>query len=581
MGLLDFAARAVGGVVGFGVDLGKAAYADSIDNKIREESTVSLQQVSSDLGDILNAWTNDAKKIRDEKEKELFRMGVREAFVKILNGYRNGEYLQTYLSGHLKDGADLSETEKFVKETYDLYMDNDTWSYKEKADRMYKSLFEELHKECAEQIKSRICEKIKNTEYDDYKGVRHDHVQCIYLLILLKIITNDGRYQHVIDSLDKFNKCGLTLFTTLNEVDYGEFNIEPEKEWYKDNFDIRVVESRVKNAFEHMADNETGYFEGITEFLNICLLVDTSIILWYYARLTPFDQNKFDAAVKSRNYIAAVKDNDLEVVLAELYVKNKLGGSALVMQNLDEIMLQADVKNHIYARALCSFLAWMECYDIELEVLKRTVANKIQLSEEMQKRLSFLADGGKSASLKVYDVETSSEFCFDTHSLDWKPNEFDMLFKKLKQKNRKLNYALVTKSWHKPYPIQRGMKFSMESLEREFNNLIEDFDGEVVMRKDSARALNLNNVAYEEAYIFKFTTERTRGLTALFQCEKFGRDLQLNILVAFMPDNEMDNDEMLQYALAVQSSVYVKSFLESILQAIDASLIKKSDSIYD
>lgn len=88
-------------------------------------------------------------------------------------------------------------------------------------------------------------------------------------------------------------------------------------------------------------------------------------------------------------------------------------------------------------------------------------------------------------------------------------------------------------------------------------------------------------MSYPEAYIFRFTSERNRGLNVLFECEKFGRNLQLNILVTFLPDDKMDYDDMLQYALATKDSIYVKSFLESILQAIDASLTAKITSVYE
>lgn len=99
--------------------------------------------------------------------------------------------------------------------------------------------------------------------------------------------------------------------------------------------------------------------------------------------------------------------------------------------------------------------------------------------------------------------------------------------------------------------------------------------------KKSAHALNVNNMNYDTSYVFHFTSERNRGVNVLFECEKFGRNLQLNILVTFLPDSDMSYDDMLQYALSAKDSVYVKSFLESILQAIDSSLTANSASIYD
>ena len=588
MGLFDLAGKAIGGAINFGVEVGKEAYAANVDYKIQEETKNALERVSMELERVQERWLSGAKQIQYSREKELFQKGLLESFDRITNCYHSVKYAKIYFTNHLKNGKDLSELESYVQEVYDTYVNSEAFPYKEKASQEYNLLFKQLHETWAEEIKEKICGKIRKSEHQNkdgssFKGILFDLSECIYLLYVLKMITNDEKYQLVINSLDEFIKDGKHLFSTLHEIEYGEFDAEPEKYWFSKEvpFDINIVEKYIQNALEHAADNETGYFEGITTHLKMPLLVDTSIRLWYYARLTPFDQFKFNSAVESRNHFSGDKDNDFEVILAELYVKNQLGGSALVLQNLDEIMSQADIRNPIYARGLCSFLAWMECYDIELEVLKRTIANKIQLTEEMQKRLAFLADGGKAASVKVYDIGDSSDFCFDTHSLEWGNTEFDTLFRKLKSKNKRLDYALVTKGWHKPYPIQRGMKFSMDSLEKEFDRLVADFDGEVVMEKNGAHALNLNNMAYPEAYLFKFTSERNRGLTVLFECEKFGRSLQLNILVSFMPDDKMNPDDMLQYALAVQGSSYVKSFLESILQAIDASLTAKSSSIYD
>lgn len=588
MGLFDLAGKAIGGVINFGVEVGKEAHAANVDYKIQEETKNTIERVSLELERVQERWISDAKQIQQNREQELFQKGLLESFDIIMNCYHSNKYIKTYCTNHLKNGGDLSEIETCVKEFYVLFVDSELYPYKENASRMYSLLFKQLHKLWAEQIKEKICNKVQESEHRNkdgslFKGIAFDLHECIYLLYLLKLITSDEKYQLVINSLDDFIKDGKRLFSTLHEIDYGEFDAEPEKYWFSEEvpFDIDIVENSIQNALEHAADNETGYFEGITTYLKMPLLVDTSIRLWHYARLTPFDQFKFNSAVESRNHFSGDNDDDFEVILAELYVKNQLGGSTLVLQNLDEIMSQADIRNPIYARGLCSFLAWMECYDIELEVLKRTIANKIQLTEEMQKRLAFLSDGGKAASVKVYDSGNSSDFCFDTHSLEWKNTEFNTLFRKLKSSNRRLNYALVTKGWHKPYPIRKGMKFSMDSLEREFNNLIADFDGEVVMERKRAHALNLNNMVYPEAYLFKFTSERNRGLTVLFECEKFGRSLELNILVAFMPDGEMNPDDMLQYALAVHGSVYVKSFLESILQAIDASFTPKSNSIYD
>ena len=137
---------------------------------------------------------------------------------------------------------------------------------------------------------------------------------------------------------------------------------------------INEAKDAVIEARQHLSDNETGFFEGMKKYLIPSLIENTSVNLWHYAMQKPFDQKKFNDAVENRNFFTATAGNDFEVVLAELYVKNHLGGSELFLQYLDEILKEASVSNPGYARSLCSFLAWMECYDLEYEVLKRTVA---------------------------------------------------------------------------------------------------------------------------------------------------------------------------------------------------------------
>ena len=65
----------------------------------------------------------------------------------------------------------------------------------------------------------------------------------------------------------------------------------------------------------------------------------------------------------------------------------------------------------------------------------------------------------------------------------------------------------------------------------------------------------------------------------LFDCEKFGRNLNVSILTLFTPDESM-GAEMGKYARAVSGNRYAESFRESILQALDASLKDKTD-VYD
>lgn len=597
MGLLDLAGKAIGGAVNFTASVAKEAYDASVEDKIAQETSTSVDSVTNSIVQMRSNWTAAANDVKKRKAEELYQEGLKKATHQITEfigttGVRTKAFNLYYR--FLTNNAELSELAKYVDGIYNAVLDKEESSYLKKAQESseYKTIFNEVQKSWVNEIKNVITENLKgndvlcHTDKQDkripFVGISMFLIDGFYLFLLLKKITNDFKYDDMMEIVSTYCKRNLYLLNALSENEYGDFNINIGDKLQDDGHTYAAMaKDAVIEARQHLSDNETGFFEGMKKYLIPSLIENTSVNLWHYAMQKPFDQKKFNDAVENRNFFTATAGNDFEVVLAELYVKNQLGGSELVLQNLDEILKEASVSNPGYARSLCSFLAWMECYDLEYEVLKRTVANKIQLSEEMQKRLSFLADGGKTAAIKIYHVDDPSAFCFDTHSLEWGSAEFEMLFRKLKASNTKLDYALVIKGWHKPFPIQYGKKFHIEALEREFENLLSDFSGEVLLEKKSAHALNVNNMNYDTSYVFHFTSERNRGVNVLFECEKFGRNLQLNILVTFLPDSDMSYDDMLQYALSAKDSVYVKSFLESILQAIDSSLTANSASIYD
>ena len=110
--------------------------------------------------------------------------------------------------------------------------------------------------------------------------------------------------------------------------------------------------------------------------------------------------------------------------------------------------------------------------------------------------------------------------------------------------------------------------------------MVEDFDNEVDCEQVAARSVDLENITYPKAILFRFHTNRNRCVTVLFDCEKFGRNLNLTILTLFTPDEDLTYEEIEKYAVAIRSNMYVVSFRESILQEIDEILKNKAD-IYD
>ena len=191
-------------------------------------------------------------------------------------------------------------------------------------------------------------------------------------------------------------------------------------------------------------------------------------------------------------------------------MKNKLGGEDLVRQNIDEIVEKAQIDNPAYARAFCSFLAWLGAYNVEYEVLKKAVSSKIQLTPEMQDRLNFLAKGGTSSKLKIYDVTQTDMFLFDSSTVGWTLEEYEALLTKFRVDRKTLQYSLLINKWEKALPLAKHKKFAPEALEKEFICMIDDFDGEITYEKADAVAVDMNDMLYEDNALFIFCSKRNR-----------------------------------------------------------------------
>lgn len=495
---------------------------------------------------------------------------------------------------------------KYSKEKFDLYSDSVThvkhpdmskifaWTENKcneiflnkrinENDWNYVRAFENAKSKLIAKIKDKIISRLKGDEHEKGSGFYLDYRMIVYLLSALRFLTNDDRYMPAIEAVNDINCESAKIYTHLWENEYGSFDIDlysclEEEEVPKPEMLKRVIEKCKNNVFL----NNTGYFEGIAEYMSSARLNAASALLWHYADKTPFEKENFYNAVNEVNMIRCGGNdyNAFECVLAEIYIKNKLGGEDLVRQNIDEIMSNAEIRNPIFARKLCSFLAYLGAYNVEYEVLKRVVDAKIELTQEMQDRLSFLANGGTSSKLKIYNVQNTDKFLFDSSTDGWSAEDFEALLSKFRMDRKTLNYSLLINSWKKTLPLVKGKKFSTEALHNEFINLMDDFDGEITYERTAVSAVNMDNINYDDCALFRFCTNRNKGLSMLFNCEKFGRNLNITISTLFTPSDDIANDEMIGCIKSILSSTYVDSFRESILQTVDESMKEKED-IYE
>lgn len=345
----------------------------------------------------------------------------------------------------------------------------------------------------------------------------------------------------------------------------------------------------------------------IVKHLSPEIIKEQCSVMWYYANKKPFDVTNFENArfsfmlhtamyckddnlpdnVKAFSYggddFKVVALGKVEEVLARIYSKNLIGGKVTVNQEKSYINYWLDrrIESEDYddCYVLASGLAWLELYDLELDVLRKLVSSDVQLPTELQERLSFLESGG-TTNIKLYDVNDSSIFYFDNSSAEWKATDFAVLFRKMAMKKICINYSMLISKWTKTLPLSSGQKISDTYINQMLSNLVQDFDNEITYQVVNASAVNMTNVQYDNAVLFRFTTERNRCVSVLFSYEKFGRNLNLTILTLFTPEHKFTIEQLEKYCIAIKDNVYVESFRESILQVIDEA-VKVKQSIYD
>lgn len=509
---------------------------------------------------------------------------------------------------------DMEITDKPVLDAVPEYDENCVISYQKELDNLkneakskrtdyvnYTAVFEKEFSSAVKSIEDEISEILEKCKKWDFTGelygiLYHD----LYKLYFLK---KDNDYLQPALTAYRFFYC--QMFCLLCDIsvikDYGSIKIpfDDETELQCKKSIIEEKERKIQESVSSIEINPKDKFSSVSVCFYTEMYSDAEYIMWYYARKKPFDTNKFEHSCKVYHYLSgwglkvtgsrrAEEQYPLSELIARIYVKKELGGETMVESDKKIISDWIDGEIHKCedngeincsdGERLASALAWMGLYHIELDVLKQLVKNKVQLDKTVQERLTFLSEGGTS-SIKVYSVPKTDNFMFDSSSETWNEKDISICFRNIKMKKLSFNYSLVLSAWKKTIPLTSGQTLSDKQLYANFEEMVDDFDGEVRCRRINAKAVDLSNLEFEKAVLFTFTSERNRCVDVLFHCEKFGKNLNITILTLFTPDDSLSLEEMEKYAVAIKSNTYVSSFRESILQVIDDTL-KEKVSVY-
>ena len=213
MGLLDLAGKAIGGAVNFTASVAKEAYDASVEDKIAQETSTSVDSVTNSIVQMRSNWTAAANDVKKRKAEELYQEGLKKATHQITEfigttGVRTKAFNLYYR--FLTNNAELSELAKYVDGIYNAVLDKEETSYLKKAQESseYKTIFNEVQKSWVNEIKNVITENLKgndvlcHTDKQDkripFVGISMFLIDGFYLFLLLKKITNDFKYDDMV-----------------------------------------------------------------------------------------------------------------------------------------------------------------------------------------------------------------------------------------------------------------------------------------------------------------------------------------------------------------------------------------------
>lgn len=427
---------------------------------------------------------------------------------------------------------------------------------------------------------------------------------------LRKAYHNDSGFDSAIKTLTRLYKRSQSNSFYIEFPQYGDCKVPVLNLANQADLDARIAELKNKmQAIDSAFQQKDAYYRNIIP--DMANYIDYAAeLIWCIAVKKPFNQDEFDKArklfarhtekcsVDGNPYVIVMYEKaynnkngqkfwqmeHVEQLLALIYAKNLIGGQNTANQERKRIINWVDAAIAFGMTEQCymlpSALAWMGLFELEREVLRYLVEQKVNLKDELQDRLGFLESGGTS-NIKIYEVDAEDALLYDASASDWNNDAFDLFFRKLEMTHKELHYSLAISKWTKAIPLASGQKISQEQIEHEFAKLVADYDKEVVMSRGEAKALNLENVKYDEnSFIFKFASERNRCVSILFSSEKYGRNLNTTIITMFTPESGLSNEQLKKYALAIKDNIYVESFRESIFQVVD-EVTKEEKKIYD
>lgn len=355
------------------------------------------------------------------------------------------------------------------------------------------------------------------------------------------IMMNSGEY-------GKINKLYLTSIQKLMQRDKAEQIVRKYRE---------IIDSVDYDNFKEINMNE--------------LLK----AVWFFA-LEPRFSSEFDDAKKV--FCRISKKRNFDIIVADLYVKNKTGGEDALKDTIQKI-LKFKEKGELKTKLLtitASSLMWMKAYKSENTVLQYMLTNEMEMTPKMKQRLHDLSKGGKSPE-QYTKTSSDQKLYFDMSALTWKEEDYIGLFDNFAFQEKMLTYSLAVRDEDKELFVTKEINVpSLEQVEEKLEKVFEHEYGDMV-KSMIVNGEGLSGSGEEEMQGILSFSDGCQQLAVFTYLVKIGKKLNIKFYTLFMP-KEHQLDKQRQQALSLYKklspsvSMWESSLKDTILLAIQQLL---------
>ncbi|MBR3419460.1 MAG: hypothetical protein IKG82_12270 [Oscillospiraceae bacterium] len=526
----------------------------------------------------------EAAKIEERKhiETEALTQWETQKLIPVLKAFNEVTYHSEEYDEYDEDfGKDVRYRNRCILQFSDLKKDaefrNSRNSFVDYLDILNRGIDKSI-----QELKTEINSILQELSQWDFKNLYY----LADKLYQLSALTTDDGYLPAVIAASKISSARYSeIFTPYGKSPYSlnlDAKVEEREERSSD------LESKIKKSLSQLTIETDHYYNQIVTYLYPEMPVDAALLLLYRASLMPLCNDKFEEACsfycKLHNW-GFDEPEPMMVLFARIYAKINIEGRTVSDSLLEEIRSWISSNTRGRKRKYCfeginlaSGLAWAGFYRLEWLVLKQMKESGVAV-DDPQNKIEYYSKIEES-NITVYDLKPTDIFMFDSSSEKWNENEFSACYWKMEIKGILPLYSFVISSWKKTLPFANGHSLIHEQLYSDFVALTNEYDGEIICKHVNAKAVNLVNLEYPNSTLFSFFSERSRGISVLFHCEKFGSNINITLLTLFTPEVNLSPNVLTQYTLAAKANNYVESFKESLLLLIDKK-ITNGVSIYE